>query len=464
MSPYVSNQKRIVFVIESALHFHYFSSIIEALLRRGAYVCILFDEQMEANEPVLSAFAAPWGDACVYTRAIDLPRVWGNTIFLSRTLLTYRRFLRAKDQSDFYRARFSRNLPPVLLRFCESRGGRAILASTFAGWLLRTLERIAPSEEAIRLDIRRRHPDVVVCTPVNREIVGADVDYLKAARALGIPTALPVISWDNLSTKGVISIVPTRLLVWNTTQREEAIVHQEMPPAAIRIVGASMFDVWFDTIRERASTPREQFCAAHGLDPALPILLYLGSSQNIAPDESWLVAALIRALRASDDPAVARTQVVIREHPGNRAMDRELARAGGAFFIPERGAAPKDRAGVELFADTLAHAGAVIGVNTSGMIDAIIAGRPTIALISEQYRATQQATEHFRQLLLHDVVEQAASPEAVPDLFARLISGGDERKAKRCRFIEEFIRPHGLSVSAGERAASEILTLIPTKS
>ena len=47
-------------------------------------------------------------------------------------------------------------------------------------------------------------------------------DWVKSARALGIPVGFPVFSWDNLTTKGIIHVQPDRVFVWNEVQKREA--------------------------------------------------------------------------------------------------------------------------------------------------------------------------------------------------------------------------------------------------
>ena len=42
-----------------------------------------------------------------------------------------------------------------------------------------------------------------------------EADYIHAARSMGIPTIGYVNSWDNLTSKGTIHVLPDQLIVWN---------------------------------------------------------------------------------------------------------------------------------------------------------------------------------------------------------------------------------------------------------
>ena len=81
----------------------------------------------------------------------------------------------------------------------RSRAGNRFLTSA-----LLVVERAIPIDRAIVRPRRSANaPDVLLVTPLVD--IGSDqVDYVKAARRLGIRSALPVLSWDNLTNKGLI--------------------------------------------------------------------------------------------------------------------------------------------------------------------------------------------------------------------------------------------------------------------
>lgn len=68
-----------------------------------------------------------------------------------------------------------------------------------------------------------------------------EVEYVKAANAIKIPTVVHVLSWDNLTTKGLCHIIPNLTLVWNEIQSQEAITIHEVPDDKILITGSLFF-------------------------------------------------------------------------------------------------------------------------------------------------------------------------------------------------------------------------------
>ena len=67
-------------------------------------------------------------------------------------------------------------------------------------------------------------------------------DYVKSAHALKVPVGFPVFSWDNLTTKGNVQILPDRIWVWNDTQRKELEQFHAVPGERISVTGAYRFD------------------------------------------------------------------------------------------------------------------------------------------------------------------------------------------------------------------------------
>ena len=120
-----------------------------------------------------------------------------------------------------------------------------------------------------------------------------------------------VASWDNLTGKGLIRVVPDRVLVWNNVQAEEAVAMHGIPRDRVVATGAPKFDEWFE---RRPSSSREEL-ARVGLAPG-PYVLYACSSAFIAPDEVPFVARWLAAVRAPS-PALGEVGVLVRPHPQN---------------------------------------------------------------------------------------------------------------------------------------------------
>ncbi len=310
------------------------------------------------------------------------------------------------------------------------------------------LERAIPTCGRIRRFVAAHAPDVVLVSPLV-DLASRQVEYLKAARRLGVPTGICVASWDNLTGKGLLRFVPDRVFVWNDTQRREAVELHGIPAGRVVATGAPRFDEWFG---RRPSTSPEEFRAKVGLAPDRPYLLYVCSSSFVAPDEVGFVSRWIEAIRGSGDPALREIGIAVRPYPKHAAQWQgvDLARLGNATVWPRKGAEPDAGQARTDFFDSLAHSAAVVGANTSAMIEAAIVGKPVYSVVTPEF--AQESTIHFHYLV-HEHGGFLRVASSLDEHVAQLRDGlGSVDAEPTRRFVEAFVRPSGL-----ERAATPIL-------
>ena len=352
------------------------------------------------------------------------------------------------SQAAKYRDRSGRPLP-VALREQTDRAARSpeLLRGLRAG--LRAVERTLPVRPQVAELLEQTRPDAVLVSPLLKR-GSPQVCYLRAARALGIPSALCVASWDNLTTTGLIHELPDLVTVWNDAQRQEAIRLHAVPPERLAVTGAPRFDAWFGRVPR---TSRKEYCKRLGLPDDRQHILYVGSHKFTAPDEADWIARWLSGVRRSGPPELRDAPIVIRPHPGgpldsNPESAQRLSRMRGVVVHPPGGSHVFDEATLSNYFDSIHHAAAVVGVNTSAMIEAAVVGRPVHVLLANRYRATQDESPHFNHLrsaggglivATEDREEHAAG-------LARSLRGEDrEEAAARARsFLASFVRPHGL--------------------
>ena len=426
-------------------------------MKRGYHVHTLFHRILPKTEGMLSEFQAKH-PLFSYAKAKGRKDRWVRYLFLIRVVACNRRYLLVTGQSEYYRKRYRKFLPPRWQNLFNSRVGQRIIKNIFFGALLSLGERLIPANRLIGEHITSFVPIAVLASPVNRKFLSSDTEYLKAAKALGIPTFLPVMTWDNLTTKTHIPVVPDRLLVWNKLQVLEALEHHGIRASRTAIIGAPVFDSWFSHLRR--PLPREEFCRVNGLNPDFPILLYLGSSGNIAKDETWLIKNVRAALDSSPNPKLKGTQIIVRPHPANDDIYRVLEGVPYTFVLPKKGALPHSSEKMDFFYNCLYHSVCSVGVNTSAMIDAVIARRPIVAILTDTYEKTQSAAEHFKQLVAYGAIECVKDADQLVVVVGNLLNGGDQKMDAREHFVNDLIRPNGIDTSAGESTARAIEAFI----
>jgi hypothetical protein len=328
-------------------------------------------------------------------------------------------------------------------------------ANSAATVALRLLERLVPVPAALREFVAGQHPDVLVVTPLI-ELGSQQVDYVKCARQLGVPSVLAVASWDNLTSKGLMRVVPDHVLVWNEAQRQEAVTLHGVAADRVAVTGAVAFDRWFAA---RPSRSREEFCRLVGLDPGRPFVLYVGSSTFIAPDEVPFVERWLARLRRAADPGVASAGVLIRPHPANARQWRacDLTAMDAVALWPPIGTDPTADDFWRDYFDSLYFSSAVVGINTSAQIEAAIVGRPVLTVQTPEFAHAQEGTLHFRHLVSGGgAVRTADSLDAHVGQLAEALAGGDRDRAANREFVGSFVRPRGLEAPVAPLFAETI--------
>jgi hypothetical protein len=362
------------------------------------------------------------------------------------------------------------NLEP-LGRALALRLARRLAASTDAALSARVIRRAARLEEAIptspEIDefIRGHAPDVVLVTPVVK-YASDEVEYLKSARRLGVPAASCVASWDNLTNKGLLKFDPERVFVWNEAQRREAIELHGISPEHAVATGGQLFDKWFE---QKPSRSHEEFTTQVGLDPVEPYVLYLCSSPfvvNRSRAEVDFVLRLLRTLRASDDERLRRLGLMVRPYPrGSDWKKVDLTPHGNAVRWPPKHAYAITAEGLADFYDSITYSAAVIGINTTAMIEAAIVGKPVLTILEPKF--AQEGTLHFHHLLEENggFLHAASSLEEHLAQLRRVLDEGEEDAERRRRFVESFVRPHGLDKPATPIFADAVeeLARVPVK-
>ncbi len=340
-------------------------------------------------------------------------------------------------------------------------GGDLALDGLKGARLLQALERIEaliPSDRLHEQFIQRHAPDAVLVSP-GLHFGSAQADFIKSARALGIPAWMLMFSWDNLSTKGALHAAPDAMFVWNERQRREAVELHDYPVDRVVVAGAPRFDEFFTL---GGVVARDAFLGALGLDPGAPTLLYVCSSRFIAERELPFVEQWLAALRASSSAALRACNVIVRPHPDITLVDGEepaavtwpaMPQATGWVqrpFADRRALVLRTTYGTpQAFYECLHHADAVVGLNTSAELEAGIAGRPVFTLLSHEEGADGQTnTLHFNYLLSEHggFVTCAADMRAHVEQLAQALASPPDTAGIRS-FIDGFLRPCGGPVS-----------------
>jgi hypothetical protein len=450
---------KITFVANQFFFFRHIDPIASDLVKRGHQVSFWFGNLEKSNitDRAVSLFIESHSDLASFRR---LPKhIRGKFRYLHRVvreLLGYHTYLVPGFTSSNKKQVFESHMSAVSKWLVNIPIARRMLRNQRIYLALRKFLAAIPVDFEIMAELQEEKPDILVAVTNLREDINApELEYIKAALRLGIKAVDLVASWDNLSTKSTFNVIPDGIILWNQFMLEEAVELHRVPAEKIIVSGAETFDYLFDI---RTSSSHSEFCKKIGFNEDKPFVVYLGSSSSMTGDETEFVREFVKILRTE-----LSIDTLIRPHPLNAAIWNDFEEPGAVIW-PRNGELPDTSQTQTDLWDTFHHSSAVIGINTSAMIEAAIVDRPCVTIRSSQYSASQSETGHFRHLLNGGFLEIADDFDQAVCIIRNIMNGEDRLSDKRRDFVFKFIRPNGINQPVGTLIAQSLELLVGDKS
>jgi hypothetical protein len=235
-----------------------------------------------------------------------------------------------------------------------------------------------------------------------------------AAAIRKVPTVTAIMSWDNLSYKGLPLAPFSRYLVWSDLMADEIFRSGLVSREQIHVTGTAQFDFHVDP---RCKWTREDFFARIGGDPGRRLITFSTGAPQALPEEPELVELVWNAINRGD--VRDRPQLLVRLHPHDPtdrfdALSKRCpgllvrhpwaSRLVGSWFVPSF----QDLA---LLTNTLRHSDVLVNILSTMALDGMILDRPAVCPIFST-RPTTAAAVYLRDSILfghiRDLVETGA--------------------------------------------------------
>jgi hypothetical protein len=111
-------------------------------------------------------------------------------------------------------------------------------------------------------------------------------------------------------------------------------------------------------------------------------------------------------------------------------------------------------ADLALYYDSIHHSSAVVGINTTAMVEAFIQRRPVLTIRAPEFRETQAGTLHFRDLssASGEALQTAGTFEEHAAQLGATLADPERHRDDIEAFLLTFVRPLGL-----DRRATPVL-------
>ncbi len=261
--------------------------------------------------------------------------------------------------------------------------------------------------------------------------------YLTAARRLSLPVAAYVFSWDHTVGKGVISPHCARYIVQNRAMEEDLQRYHDIDPGRVVVTGWPQTDVFR---RRRPRAEYDAFLRAHGLDPARPVVLFMGNTPTNTPYEGRLVE---RFVAWWGDVARNRFQIVFRPHPRDRSWEERYRAAQGQEGIHVQQPSFTD---FDQLAVLLQHVDVAVGNAGTVFLDALVNDRPAVCVLydegappGESWAAKNVLGKHYEELVASGAFYRAERFEDVVTGIEHSLANPDELADARRRVVREVV-------------------------
>lgn len=280
--------------------------------------------------------------------------------------------------------------------------------------------------------------------------------FLTAARRLSLPVVAYVFSWDHTVGKGVISPHCARYIVQNRTMEDDLRRYHDIDSDRVVVTGWPQTDVFH---RRRPRADYEALLRGFGLDPARPLVLFMGNTPTNAPYEGRLVERLVSWW---EDVANDRFQILFRPHPRDRGWQERYRPAQGRAGIHLQEPSFTD---LEQLTVLLQHADVAVANAGTVFLDALINDRPAICVLydegaspGESWAAKNVLGKHYEELIASGAFYSAESFDDLVSGLDRALANPEELAEARRRVVHEIVGD--MDGRAVERAVDAIVEVV----
>lgn len=205
-----------------------------------------------------------------------------------------------------------------------------------------------------------------------------DVILARTARQNRVPVIGMVRSWDNLSSHGLLRVLPDRCILQNVFLENVAKKHQAFDRVPIDVVGIPHYDRLNHV--ESFAMSRAEFCSLHHLDPKRPIIFYGAMGEMLFLREGEMPSVFEELISTGQLPADS--QILFRTHPKFKMTKRQnlphLFFDTGAAYIDQK--FNKSRVVQNDLLNQIFHSDVVVTGASTIAIDAAIQNKPIVCV------------------------------------------------------------------------------------
>ena len=308
------------------------------------------------------------------------------------------------------------------------------------------------------------NPDLILSAHLFSD---TEVSIIRQARQRGIKAVVLIISWDKITSRCMVAVLPDKLIVNNDIIKKEAIKFIDMKVGVIEVVGVPHYDLYLNKKSDRGEFVRK---LGFSTDKKLVVFAPWGKERSDADKD--IIQLIYRILK--EDLAYLNAQLLVRFPPnddvelGKDFLNKNIIyQKPGRRFSKERGVDwDMSFEDINELINTLYHSSLIISFTSSIAIDAAVFDKPVINIKfdtrpfdpSNRKPSRFYETEHYSKLLATGGVRLVHNENELSFWIKNYLENPETNSKERRRIIEEQCWKH--DGRAGFRIANFILNYL----
>lgn len=289
------------------------------------------------------------------------------------------------------------------------------------------------------------NPAAVVSTyPINY----LESKFLYAAEKNQIAKIIHLLSWDNITSKGIFPIQADKYVVWGDIMEEELLAYYDVSANDVYKCGVVHFD---GHILEAKQSNTRNTLANLGLNVDLPYIFIAMSSPRFAPYEVEIVEWMAKQIQ--QNTFGDKMQLIVRPHPQNvqgamsdqrwigRLKALSSSRVGVSFPSLAESGIRWSMTNTDMYELTDLIQGASVSLNSGSTvsIDSLVLGKPVVITAFDGSRTVKYMKSarrlmdytHLKKFIALGGAEVAEDYESLSKLINAYIENPDRRLEER---------------------------------
>lgn len=303
-------------------------------------------------------------------------------------------------------------------------------------------------------------PDLVISALPFEEI---EINLLHEAKRRGIKSIGFISSWDKVTSKCILRVLPDKLICFNDFVKRNLIKHNEVKERDIFVAGIPHYDHYF----EKDFISKEVFFREQGIDPQKKLIVYAPMGKQYS-NSDWEVIDMLydltngfnanllvrfQPVETIDEQELKKRPWLIYQHPGKR-------------FSASRTDWDMDYQDLKLLKNTLYHMDLLICYASSLSIDAMVFNKPVINInfelepieLLEKPATWYYQLAHYKDALVSGGIKLADSKFQLEAGIERYLNNPLYNEENRKKLAEEQCKY--LDGKAGEKVGNFILDIL----